>query len=202
MPSPLRLAPPPRSRAALGLAAGMLAAALTWLTACNPLTFAFSQPSTPATVEYKDAQGRFSIRYPADWSSGPGEGRQVVLFEGKLQLPEEVALGVIVATIDASASAGATGSAILDQYARSYADEIQKQNETVFATGSATLDGLPARTIDHSIKVQGKSFKSRQLVAIKDATAYQLSFLVSPPEKFEEWLPAQRAMAETFKILK
>lgn len=191
-----------KARTALGFSIPFLAVAAIWLTGCNPLTFAFSKPTTPATVEYKDTQGRFSINHPADWTSGAGEGRQVVLFEGKLQLPEEVALGVIIATIDAGAGAGSGATASVDQYVQTYADEIKKQGETVFATGSATLAGQPAQTVDHSINVQGKKFKSRQVVTIKDFTAYQLSFLVSPPEKFDEWLPAQKSMADSFKILK
>ena len=193
-----------KARAAAGAFAVpfILAAAAFWSSGCNPLGFAFSKPTTPATLDYKDTEGRFSIKYPADWKSSPSEGRQVVIFEGALQLPDEVAMGVIIATLDATASAGQSATASLDQYIQTYSEEIKKQGETVFATASTTLSGQPAQSVDHSIKVSGKTFKSRQVVTIKEAAAYQLSFLASPPEKFDEWLPVQKAVADSFKILK
>ncbi|MBM3269186.1 MAG: hypothetical protein FJZ01_16215 [Candidatus Sericytochromatia bacterium] len=162
------------------------------------LTQPDSRPGIPPSAEYKDPGGQFTIKYPADWKESPGTGKQVVLFEGTLKLPAEVALGVIVATV----TAGVPEDVALNAYVKGYADEMKAQGETIFATASAKLGSENAQIVEHSIKVQGKEFKSRQTVAIKGDKAYQLNFLVSPPETFPVWVQTATAMADTFKILK
>ncbi|MBM3273611.1 MAG: hypothetical protein FJZ00_00555 [Candidatus Sericytochromatia bacterium] len=174
-------------------------AAVFALVGCPTLTTGqTSKAGTKATADFADPGGQFTIKYPADWKQSPGSANQVVFFEATLNLPEEAAVGVIVATV----TAGVDPALALTQYSSTYASQMKSQGETIHATSSATIAGEKAQTVDHSIKVQGKSFKSRQTIFIKNDKAYQLNFLVAPPEKFDEWVPTNSDMAETLKILK
>ncbi len=188
-----------RFRLAASFSAPLLLAGCAQLAGLLPfLGLQDSRPGTVPSVEYKEPGGQFTIKYPSDWKQSAGSLKQLVLFEGNLRLPDEVALGVIVATV----TAGVPENVALDAYVKGYTDEMKSQGETIFATASTPMASLSAQTIDHSIKVQGKEFKSRQTVTIKGDKAYQLNFLVSPAESFPTWLPTATAMAGTFTILK
>jgi len=152
-------------------------------------------PSTAADVKYVDAEGRYTISHPSDWTEHFDEKGIPVLFAAPAEPGDE--FGDHVAIQSESLPPGVT----LDQYVKRGLREVVGRFGAEVRSHEATkLSGRQA-FVDHlSFESDQGAWETLQWTVDADGEVFIITFTGEPGDRFDIWRPAAEGIARSFEV--
>jgi hypothetical protein len=160
------------------------------------------KPSDEGLLVYQNNTYGVYVRYPANWTSSPGEGNDnntsvdIVTFSpsGRDQNSSS--------TVDLSIENVDSGESLTQYVSDSISDDkIDLNNfKVIDSTFKVTLSGMPAYSVRYLYSDQGENFKGLETGTIVGNKAYFIQYENSPAQ-FDRDLHVAQQMINSFKLV-